>query len=278
MPQVRSHRSSALMALMVFTTLSVPVARADTTCPEAAEATLRALLARNAETKVASRSELRELDCATVTGTNGDEQVAVANFVDLGHETLETREEGYTLVLATLDLSGRRVLRHSVAHTSEDATTAFHGDNLALDMGFQDIAPGGGVIGVVTTSSAIGASAPDSQWGDEFALYVPEGTGFRRVLGLARFRQEAIEGCVSVQCRGARWTETTASLSPAETDDHGWRRITLRLDAGEEAVEPAVPRSEPTTTTLTLVQRDGAYRTASGDPPPGSDYFGLVAW
>ena len=250
----------------------------DSACPDATEATLRALLARSAETKIASGSELRELDCATLSGASGDEQVAIANFVDLGQETLETRAERYTLVLATLDLSAHRVLRHAVVRTGEDATTAFHGENLALDLRFQDIAPGGGVIGVVATSSALGASAPDNQWGDEFALYVPEGMGFRRVLGLARFRQEAIEGCVSMQCRGARWIETTASLSPAGTDDHGWRRLTLRLEATEEAVEPAVPESAPTTTTLTLVQRDGVYRTEAGDPPPGSDYFGLVAW
>lgn len=278
MTPARPHRPFSLLALTVFSTLSVSVARADTTCPDATEATLRALLARSAETKIASRSELRELDCATVNGASGDEQVAVANFVDLGQETLETREERYTLVLATLDLSAHRVLRHAVVRTGEDATTAFHGENFALDLRFQDIAPGGGVIGVVATSSALGASAPDNQWGDEFALYVPDGTGFRRVLGLARFRQEAIEGCVSVQCRGARWIETTASLSPAGTDEHGWRRLTLRLEATEEAVEPAVPESAPTTTTLTLVQRDGVYRTEAGDPPPGSDYFGLVAW
>ena len=133
-------------------------AKEDSARPDATEATLRALLARSAETKIASGSELRELDCATVSGAGGDEQVAIANFVDLGQETLETREERYTLVLATLDLSAHRVLRHAVVRTGEDATTAFHGENFALDLRFQDIAPGGGVIGVVATSSALGAN------------------------------------------------------------------------------------------------------------------------
>lgn len=202
----------------------------------------------------------------------------MANFVDTPPESGETREETYTLVLAGLDPSGRRMHRQNVIRASEDASTAFRGNNFRLDTRFHDIAPGGGVIGVAARTSSSGPSAPDNQWDDEFALYLPENTGFRRVLGLARFRQESIEGCVSVQCRGARWMETTASLSPGETDDSGWRRIALRLDATEVAVEPARPKSRPTTTTLTLMQRDGVYRTASGDPPPGSDYFGLVAW
>lgn len=275
----QSHRIAGFLFVSGLVLGLATSARAqDAACPAAAEATLRAFLAQTAATTPASQGELRELVCATVTAAHGEEWVAVANFVDVAPESEARREESYTLVLAGLDLAGRRVNRHAVVRTSEDASTLFRGNNFRLDTQFQDIAPGGGVIGVAATTSAAGPSAPDNQWGDEFALYVPEGMGFRRVLGVARFRQESIEGCVSVQCRGARWVETAAMLSPGETDDSGWRRIALRLDATEVTVEPAQPKSKPTTTTLTLVQRDGVYRTASGDPPPGSDYFGLVAW
>lgn len=273
------HRIAGFLVTLVLALAVATSARGqDAACPAAAEPTLRAFLARTPATLAASQAELRELVCAVVTPDRREEWVVVANFVDVPPESEQRGEEGYTLVLAALDASGHRVHRQAVVRTSEDASTLFRGNNFRLDTRFQDIAPGGGVIGVAAASSASGASAPDNQWGDEFALYVPDGAGFRRVLGLARFRQESIEGCVSVQCRGARWIETTASLSPGETDDSGWRRIVLRLDATEQAVEPARPQSRPGTTTVVLVHRDGVYRTESGDPPPGSDYFGLVAW
>lgn len=270
--------SLRIVGFLVALAFATSARAQDAACPAAAEATLRAFLAQTSATTTASQGELRELVCATITTAHGEEWVAVANFVDAPPESEERGEEGYTLVLAGLDRAGRRVNRHAVVRTSEDASTLFRGNNFRLDTQFQDIAPGGGVIGVAATTSAAGPSAPDNQWGDEFALYVPEGMGFRRVLGVARFRQESIEGCVSVQCRGARWIETTASLSPGETDGSGWRRIALRLDATEQAVKPARAQSKPSTTTLALVHRDGVYRTESGDPPPGSDYFGLVAW
>ena len=270
-----SHRIVGFLVALAFATSACGQ---DAACPAATEATLRAFLGQTSATTPASQGELRELVCAPVTTADREEWVVVANFVDVPPASGATHEETYTLVLAGLDPSGRRMLRQNVIRASEDASTAFRGENFGLDTRFHDIAPGGGVIGVAARTSASGPSAPDNQWDDEFALYVPEGGGFRRVLGLARFRQESIEGCVSVQCRGARWVETTASLSSVETDDRGWRRIALRLHATEQAVHPARPQSKPSTTTLALVHRDGVYRTESGDPPPGSGYFGLVAW
>lgn len=277
----RTHRVRHVALLFALSACSAP-STAQTApasaCPEATEASLRAVLARNPDTKAAAHGELRQLSCASIPGPDGDEPVAIANFVDGRLETIDDRSETYTVVLASLDPSGRRVHRHRVASTSEDATTLFHGGEFTLEAGFHDLAPGGGVIGVAVTSSALGASAPENRWGDEFALFVPEGHGFRRVLGLARYRQEAIVGCLNAQCEGARWTTTIARLAPGERADDGWRHLVLRLDAEEAAVDPEATVSAPTSTTLALVHREGAYRQEDGSPPPGSGYFFLVPW
>lgn len=274
----RARRLAFLLALFACSAPSTAQTAPDSACTEATEASLHAVLARNPDTKAAARGELRQLSCASIPGPDGDELVAIANFVDRRLETMDDRSESYTVVLASLDPSGRRVHRHHVASTSEDATTLFRGGEFTLEADFHDLAPGGGVIGVAVTSSALGASAPENRWGDEFALFVPEGRGFRRVLGLARYRQEAIVGCLNAQCEGARWTTTIATLMPGERADDGWRRLVLRLDAEESAVDPEGKVPGPTSTTLPLVHRDGTYRQEDGSPPPGSEYYVLVPW
>jgi len=250
-----------------------------TSCRDGIEATLRRALAADAATASASQGTLLQLDCVPVPEAEDGAVHAIATVRDDGTRSYTEGGdgEGYAFVLATLDARNR--LRHHVtASAVEDATTLFRGGEFTLDTTFHDLAPGGGVIGVAVSHSAPGASAPDNRWGDEFALFVPESKTFRRVLGLARFRQEAIEGCVSVQCAGARWVETTATLSPGPRGPNGWLTLRLQLDATEQAVEPARPRAEPTSMVLPLVPIDGAYRQQDGSPPPGSDYFGLVPW
>lgn len=275
------HQGSRVALLALLLGVCGPAIADDkpgSTCPTSVEAALRQALASETITKTASRGELRELDCAPVGGPEGGEIVAIANFVDTSAEQVDYTSETYTVILAALDPEGRAVHRQKVVTTGSDATTEFSGGNFELEMELHDVAPGGRAVGVSARSSAIGASAPDNRWGDEFALFVPEGKGFRRVLGLARFRQEAIEGCVSVQCQGSRWIETTSTLTPGGRDANGWRQIAMRLDAEEFAVEPAVAQSAPTSTTLPLVHREGAYRQEDGSPPPGSEYFYLVPW
>ncbi len=250
-----------------------------TSCRDGIEATLRRALAADAATASASQGTLLQLDCVPVPEAKDGTVHAVATVRDDATRSYTDGGdgEGYAFVLATLD-AGNRLRHHVTASAIEDATTLFRGGEFTLDTGFHDLAPGDGVIGVAVRHSAPGASAPDNRWGDEFALFVPEGKGFRRVLGLARYRQEAIEGCVNVQCQGARWTNTAATLAVGEVSEDGWRRLVMRLDADEFAVEPAVAQSAPTSTTLNLVHGDGTYRQEDGSPPPGSEYFLLVPW
>lgn len=251
----------------------------ETACADGVETALRGALAGRADTRPAATGTRLQLACVAVPGDANGALHAIGSFRDDGTRSyLEGGEgEGYAVILATL-AGDLRVVRHVTATAVEDATTLFRGGELALDTGFHDLAPGGGVVGVAVSHSAPGASAPDNQWGDEFALFVPEGAGFRRVLGLARSRQEAIDGCVSVQCRGARWIDTQTALEPGERAADGWRRVLMRLDAEEYATAPAVAASVPRSTSVVLVYRDGRYVTESGDLPPGSDYFGLLPW
>lgn len=248
-------------------------------CRDGIETTLRRALAADAATASASQGTLLQLDCVAVPGDAKGAMHVIGSFRDDATRSYTEGGdgEGYAFVLATLD-AGNRLRHHVTASAIEDATTLFRGGEFTLDTGFHDLAPGGGVIGVAVSQSAPGASAPDNRWGDEFALFVPEGKGFRRVLGMARYRQEAIEGCVSVQCRGARWIETTSTLSPDARQASGWRAIAMREDAEEFAVEPAIAQSRPTSRTLTLVHREGAFRQEDGSPPSGSDYYGLLPW
>lgn len=275
-------RPHAVLATLFLAGIAGPTQAGNasgSTCPDGVEATLRKALASNTATASASKGVLLQLDCVAVPDARRDALHAVASFRDDATRSQHEGGEGesYAFILATLDGASR--IRHHIEATAiEDATTLFLGGEFRLDTGFDDIAPSGGVVGLAVAHSARGASAPDNRWGDEFALFVPEGGGFRRVLGLARERQEAIEGCVNVQCRGARWINTTATLMPGRRGADGWRRIDVRLAADEYAVEPAVAQSEPSSTALTLSISDGAYRQPDGSPPPGSEYFGLVPW
>ena len=271
-------RPALFAALLVAPTVSAQ-AEGDAPCQDGVEAELRNALAAKAETRRAASGTRLQLECVAVPGDSKGAVHAIGSFRDDATRSYTEggEGEGYAFVLATLDGAGH--LRHHVVATAiEDATTLFRGGEFTLDTTFHDLAPGGGVVGVAVSQTAPGASAPENRWSDEFALFVPEGRGFRRVLGLARYRQEAIEGCLNVQCRGSRWTNTAASLVPGAMADDGWRRITLRLDTEELAVEPAVAQSGPTSTTLTLRHREGTYWQEDGSPPPGSDYFGLVPW
>lgn len=275
---MHTFRHGLLAALLMAPVVSAQ-AESDASCADGVEAALRNALAADAETQRAASGTRLQLDCIAVPGDPTGGIHAIGSFRDDASRSYTEGGEGeeYAFILATLDGAGH--LRHHVVATAiEDATTLFRGGEFALDTRFHDLAPGAGVIGVAVSHSAPGASAPDNQWGDEFALFVPDGLGFRRVVGLARSRQEAIEGCVSVQCRGARWIDTRTTLEPGERAADGWRRLVMRLDAEEFAVEPAVPQSGPTSTTLTLVHREGTFRREDGSPPPGSEYFGLVPW
>jgi hypothetical protein len=267
-----------LLALLMAAPASAQDAR-NATCRDGVETVLRKALAGHADTRRAASGTRLQLDCVAVPGDLKGAMHAIGSFRDDATRSYNEggEGEGYAFILATLDGEGR--LRHHVVATAiEDATTLFLGGEFTLDTTFHDLAPSGGVIGVAVSQTAPGASAPDSRSGDEFALFVPEGRGFRRVLGLARYRQEAIEGCVNVQCRGARWINTAATLAPSARTEDGWRSIVMRLDVEEFAVEPAVALSSPTSTTVTLFHRDGAYRLDDGATPPGSEYFGLVPW
>lgn len=250
-----------------------------TTCRDGVEALLRKVLAADEETRHVASGTRLQLDCVAVPGDAKGGIHAIGSFRDDATRSYTEGGdgEGYAFVLATLDAQDR-LQHHVTASATEDAMTLFRGGEFTLDTGFHDLAPGGGVIGVAVSQSAPGASAPDTRWGDEFALLVPEGEGFRRVLGLARYRQEAIEGCVSVQCRGSRWIETTSTLTPGARQASGWRVISMREDAEEFAVDPAVTQSRPTSRTLTLVHREGVFRQEDGSPPSGGDYYGLLPW
>jgi hypothetical protein len=274
------HRAALAVALLAG--IAGPAGaqeRPEAPCKDGVETVLRKALASDATTRRAASGTRLQLECVAVPGDSKGAVHAIGSFRDDATRSYTEggEGEGYAFVLATLDGAGH--LRHHVVATAiEDATTLFRGSEFTLDTGFHDLAPGDGVIGVAVSHSAPGASAPDNRWGDEFALFVPEGKGFRRVLGLARYRQEAIEGCVSVQCQGSRWIETTSTLSPSARQASGWRVIAMREDAEEFAVEPAVAQSRPTSRTLTLVHREGAFRQEDGSPPPGSDYYGLLPW
>jgi hypothetical protein len=274
------HRAALAVALLAG--IAGPAGaqeRPEAPCKDGVETVLRKALASDATTRRAASGTRLQLECVAVPGDSKGAVHAIGSFRDDATRSYTEGGdgEGYAFVLATLDGAGH--LRHHVVATAiEDAMTLFHGGEFTLDTTFDGIAPGGGVIGVAVSQTAPGASAPDNRWGDEYALFVPDGRGFRRVLGLARYRQEAIEGCVNVQCQGARWTNTAATLAVGEVSDDGWRRLVMRLDADEFAVEPAVAQSAPTSTTLKLVHRDGTYRQEDGSPPPGSEYFLLVPW
>jgi|JI8StandDraft_2_1071088.scaffolds.fasta_scaffold83459_2 hypothetical protein len=249
------------------------------TCGDEVENLLRKALAAHADTRRAASGTRLQLDCVAVPGDANGSVHALGSFRDDATRSYNDGGdgEGYAFVLATLD-AGNRLRHHVTATAIQDATTLFVGGEFTLDTGFHDLAPGGGVVGVAVTSAAPGASAPDNRWRDEFALFVPDGTRFRRVLGLARQTEESIEGCVSGWCTGSRWTETTATLTPGELGAEGWRRIEIRLDVAEIAIEPAVARTAPTSTTATLAYANGEYRLPDGGAVPGSGYFFLLPW
>lgn len=275
------RRTPLILLLLTASLGPSPVSAADIAppegCPTAVEPTLRALLERSAEYSAASRGELRELDCVSPGGDEGG-LVVLANFVEVGPGSPAEGNETYTIVLAALDAGGREVRRQQIGVTSSDAMVEFRGENFRLEAAWDDTAPGGGAIGVAVETSAVGPSAPDASASDEFALMVPQGAGFRRVLYLARQTDVSIEGCVSGWCRGSRWTSTTSTLAPGERDADGWRRITMRMDVTEIAIEPAVELIEPTSTTVTLTYRDGSYRLPDGGLPPGNEYYILMPW
>jgi hypothetical protein len=266
------------LLLLVASLMAVPASAHDvleTSCRDGIEATLRRALASDAATASASQGELRELDCVALG--NGD-LVALANFVEVGPGSPAEGNETYTVVLAALDAEGREVRRQQIGVTSSDAMVEFRGENFRLEAAWDDTAPEGGAIGVAVDTSAIGPSAPDVVASDEFAVLVPEGAGFRRVLHLARQTEVSIEGCVSPWCKGSHWASTTSTLTPGERDADGWRRITMRMDVMEVAMEPAVAQTEPTSTTTALSYRDGSYRLPDGLLPHGSEYFVLLPW
>lgn len=274
------HRAALAIALLAG--IAGPAGaqeRPETTCKDGVETALRKALAAEAETRRAASGTRLQLDCIAVPGDPKGAVHAIGSFRDDATRSYTEGGdgEGYAFILATLD-GNDRLQHHLVAAAVEDALTLFLGREFTLDTTFHDIAPGGGVVGLAVSQTAPGASAPDNRWGNEFALFVPEGRGFRRVLGLALAREEAIEGCVSVQCRGARWISTSTTLSSGERTGDGWRRIAMRLDTEEFAVEPAETQSRPRSTPLTLSYRDGLYRQDDGSPPPGSEYFMLVPW
>lgn len=280
MHTLRASLSYLRASLVLAMGLAAPAHAQDappTGCPDAAETTLRAALSASTDTKVASRGELRQITCASLPHGSKGHVVALANFAESKEWATGDVIETYTVVLAELGQNGTRLHRQLVGQIESDAILAYGADSFQLETQWHDVPLGGGAIGVTSSSFLPGSSAADSRSSDWFAIFVPDGEGYRQVLAIARYRQESIEGCVSVWCRGSRWTNTATTLTPGERGPDGWRHIDMRLEADEFAVEPAVAQSEPTITTATLVYTNGNYQLPDGSVAPGSDVV-LLPW
>lgn len=127
------------------------------------------------------------------------------------------------LVVAVVDGSTTRVVRHYQVDVTEDAALMVGADSLSLDNARYQLAPGVRAFGLRFKSDAHGPSCADGIWRDELTLFVPDGDALRPVLqGLAMSRSWARQGCFGNGGGTLVYDEATLSIALAPTRTKGY--------------------------------------------------------
>ena len=165
------------------------------------------------------------------------------------------------LVVAVVDGSTTRVVRHYQVDVTEDSALMVGADSLSLDTAPYRLAPGVRAFGLRFRSDARGASCADGIWRDELTLFVPDGAGLRPVLqGLAMSRSWARKGCFGNGGETLVYDEATLSIALAPTRTNGYADL---------EVSATIRRNGEGTATVerVMLRYDGAEYGIGGKTP-----------
>ncbi|HEY6896601.1 MAG TPA: hypothetical protein VI279_05015 [Rhodocyclaceae bacterium] len=127
-----------------------------------------------------------------------------------------------TLVVAMIDMKTKRIVSRYQTIISEDAVTEVGEYSLRLDTARYQLAKGVRAFGLRFNNSARGASCGEANWNDELTLLVPEGKQLRPVLSLHMYKQQSIQGCLSVQDPTAIWRDANLTISVEKSSTKGF--------------------------------------------------------
>jgi hypothetical protein len=142
------------------------------------------------------------------------------------------------LIVAMIDKATQRVVSSNQSIIYEDAITEIGPDSFELDTARYQLTPDVRAFGLRFNSSARGPSCGEGRSSNELTLFVPEGDKLRSVLRLYMYRQQSIQGCLSVYSEGAVWEDAGLTISVEKTRTNGYADllVTARIEPGSNGV------------------------------------------
>lgn len=182
----------------------------------------------------------------------------------MAFERGESPARRWTAVLALLDETTLKVRHSRRFELEEDAITRVGRWSFRLDTANYTLAPGVRALGLRYENSGPGPSAADASFGDELMLFVPQGQGFRSVLGMSMTRARGVNGCLR-SCPDAITESADFTIALGAVGPKGWRDLhvtaTVKRDGpdGDDTIDRTPKRQ------LLRYRYDGAaYRPYAG--------------
>lgn len=126
------------------------------------------------------------------------------------------------LIVAMIDKKTKRIVSTYRRIIGEDAVTRVGDYSLKFDTARYQLAEGVRAFGLRFNNSAQGPSCGEANWNDELTLLIPDGKHLRPVFNLYTYRQQSIQGCLSVQVPDAIWQDANITIGIEKSNNDGF--------------------------------------------------------
>jgi hypothetical protein len=172
-------------------------------------------------------------------------------------------DAAWEVVLALLDSRTLRPLHMRWTHVDSDALIGIAEGSFRLDTAAWQLAPQLRALGLRFHSTVHGSQYAEAYWGNELALFVPEGSSLRKVLDVATHVRARLENAED------EWQGAELTLSMSRPGPAGWADIVVT-----DTDEGASRRPHRWT-----YRYDGkAYRLNANPAPFWSNYCCSLTW